>query len=438
MKASPTPRLLVGFAVTLIAVSLYSLFTLRQVSSLRKLQGDTVERNRLDTLQLLNIQDALNSMGLALHDVLETPYGILGFEPQFQRLRLQLEDSIQREAALRAGPANIANPNELAMQLGKLDTAIDATFAAARSNNDAAAIANIKTVLRPLRDTLSQRISKMLTRNSLLDQETEAQITRIYDGVERDLYTFLLATVLTIGFTGVTLVYSNRRIFEQLATLSDQKGVLARELITVQEQVLKSVSRELHDEFGQIFTGIGAMLARVGRKEILPDSPLRADLTEIREVTQDALEKVRSLSQMLHPAVIDDYGLEKAIEWYLPMFQKQTGIEVQYRKEGTGPTIKDESAIHVYRILQEALNNVARHSGSKRAAVSVQYAPDLLRLQVQDDGKGLGTRLTDERMGLGLVAMRERAELAHGKLKLESAPQQGTLVSLEVPISHDS
>ena len=434
MKASPTPRLLIGFAVTLIAVLLYSLFTLRQVSSLRKLQAEIVNRNRLDSLQLLSIQDALNSLGLSLHDVLETPYGVLAFEPQFHRMRMHLEASIKREAALRPEPAQNANQDELARLLSQLDASTDQTFAAARAGHEAQAVALIKTTLRPLRDTLSSRIARMLVQNNQLDQDTEAQITRIYDRVDWDLYMFLLATVLTIGVTGVALVYSNRRTFRQLATLSDQKSVLARELITVQEGVLKSVSRELHDEFGQIFTGIGAMLSRVGRKGIAPDSPVRADLTEIQEITQEALEKVRSLSQMLHPAVIDDYGLEKAIEWYVPMFQKQTGIEVAYHKEGTGPTIKDESAIHVYRILQEALNNVARHSGSKSAAVRVHYAPDLLRLEVEDDGKGLVARLPEDRTGLGLVAMRERAELAHGRLKLESVPQGGTLVSLEVPI----
>ena len=438
MKASPTPRLLIGFAVTLIAVSLYSLFTLRQVSNLRRLQSEIVQRNRLDSLQLISIQNALNSLGLSLHDILETPYGILAFEPQFHRVRMHLEAAIKREAALRPEPGRMANADELSKLLGELDASTDATFNAARAGRKAEAIDLIKNTLRPLQETLTSQIAGMLFQNSQLDQETEVQITRIYDRVDWDLYSFLLATVLTIGATGVALVYSNRRIFSQLATLSDQKSVLARELITVQEQVLRTVSRELHDEFGQIFTGIGAMLARVGRKHIPVESPLRADLTEIQGITQEALEKVRSLSQMLHPAVIDDYGLEKAIEWYVPMFQKQTGVEVTYQKEGTGPTIKDESAIHVYRILQEALNNVARHSGSKRATVRVHYAPDLLRLEVQDEGKGLVAKLPEDRTGLGLVAMRERAELAHGKLKLESGPQGGTLVALEVPISHDT
>jgi signal transduction histidine kinase len=253
-----------------------------------------------------------------------------------------------------------------------------------------------------------------------------------------DLYLFLFVAVVAIVLTGVALVYSNRAIFRHLAKLSEQKSVLTRKLISLQEEVLRSVSRELHDEFGQILTAIGAMLSRLGRKHVPAESPLAADLAEIRDMTQSALDKVRSLSQMLHPAVIDDYGLEKAIEWYVPMFEKQTGIPVDYKKTGTGPAIKDETAIHVYRILQEALNNVARHSGSKRAAVRVHYEPDHLRLEVEDRGKGIPSNPPPGRNGLGLVAMRERAELVHGKLKLQGVPQGGTLVWLEVPISHDS
>ncbi len=438
MKASPTPRLLIGFAVTLLAVSLYSWFTLRQVSSLRTLQSDIVERNRRDSLQLLRIQDTLNSLGFALHDVLETPYGITGFETQFRRLRMQLRDAITREASLAPYAEQDADQEQLAAQLQELDATTDRTFERARAGDQKQAVALIKGTLRPQRDALAARIARMLVQNSELDRQTAQQITRIYDRVERDLYTFLLATAVTIGVTGIALFYSNRRIFRQLATLSDQKSVLARKLITVQEEVLRSVSRELHDEFGQIFTAIGAMLSRLERKGVPPDSPLRADLLEIREITQGSLEKVRTLSQMLHPAVIDDYGLEKAIEWYVPTFEKQTGIPVSYQKNGTGPALKNEAAIHVYRILQEALNNVARHSGAKQATVRVRYAPDLLRLEVEDSGKGFTAKAADERTGLGMVAMRERAELVHGKLKLENAPNGGTIVSLEVPTNHDS
>src|SRR5689334_24319798 len=132
--------------------------------------------------------------------------------------------------------------------------------------------------------------------------------------------------LVAIVVTTLYLIYSNRRIFDQIESLSRQRRILAARLITVQEEVLRSVSRELHDEFGQILTAVGAMLARAERKGVPPDSPLRTELTEVREITHNALEKVRSLSQMLHPAILDDYGLAKGIEWYEGVFERQTGV----------------------------------------------------------------------------------------------------------------
>jgi signal transduction histidine kinase len=424
---------MIGFAVALAALILYSLFTLRQVTVLRKLQADTVERNRLDSIQLVRIQSTLYEIGMSLHDVLEEPYGISGFEQQFRRQRDQLADAIRRESRLTPNPRNIPQQQQLHALLGSLNSASEQVFIQARAGNDKRAKELIIGSLRPQRDALSHQISQMLILNNELDEQTAAEIQQIYTGVERDLYGFLLAAVLAIAVTAIALVSSNRRFFQQLASLSDQKSVLARKLISLQEEMLRSVSRELHDEFGQIFTAIGAMLSRLERKGVPVDSPLRSDLEEVREITQTALDRVRSLSQMLHPAVIDDYGLEKAVEWYVPMFEKQTGIPVDYEKIGTGPVIKDQTAIHVYRILQEALNNVARHSGAKRATVRVHYAPDQLRLEVEDRGKGIPAGAGKGRRGLGLIAMRERAELVHGKLKLETPPVGGTLVSLEVP-----
>ena len=106
----------------------------------------------------------------------------------------------------------------------------------------------------------------------------------------------------------------------------------------MQEEVFHSLSRELHDEFGQILTAIGAMLSRAEKKGGLPpDSPFRTEVAEVREIAQSTIEKIRSLSQVLHPTVLDDGGLEKTIDWYLPTFEKQTGIAVDTRRPEPAP-----------------------------------------------------------------------------------------------------
>ena len=209
---------------------------------------------------------------------------------------------------------------------------------------------------------------------------------------------------------------------------------LARKLITMQEEVLRSISRELHDEFGQILTAIGAMLGRAAKQDVPP--AFRDSLQEVREIAQTTLENTRSLYQSLHPAILDDGGLEQALAWYLPVFEKQTGIRVQYLKTGSSPTVSDGVAINVYRVVQEALNNLAKHSKSSLAWVRVDFATDRLRLEVEDRGIGLPLeKAGGVRRGLGMVAMRERAELLRGKIEFSRPAEGGTLIRLDVPLS---
>ena len=242
--------------------------------------------------------------------------------------------------------------------------------------------------------------------------------------------------MLGIAVISLYLIYWNRKFFWQLESLSTQRRILAARLISMQEEVLRSVSRELHDEFGQILTAISAMLLRAEKKGLPPDSPLRAELSEIREITHGTLEKIRSLSQMLHPAVIDDYGLAKAVEWYASVFERQTGIETVATITGEAVRITGQPAIHSFRIVQEALNNSAKHSGTKRAEVNLAFGTSDLMVTVRDFGRGMTPTKTRE-AGLGLIAMRERAELLAGKLDLTSSPDSGTTVTLWMPVKQE-
>jgi signal transduction histidine kinase len=240
-----------------------------------------------------------------------------------------------------------------------------------------------------------------------------------------------------IAVTSLGLIYSNRRIFAAMNSLAEQRRVLAAKLITVQEEVLRSVSRELHDEFGQILTAVGAMLSRAERKGLPPDSPLREELTEVREITQQTLEKMRSLSQILHPTVLDDYGLVKGLDWYLQLFQKQTGIAVSLDVTGDIQRITGQAAIHCFRIVQEALNNVAKHAHTKSAEVTLKFEARQLTIAIRDFGSGIAQDRKRRPTGLGLIAMSERAELMRGEVTISKAAGGGTLVVLRIPLPQE-
>jgi signal transduction histidine kinase len=197
----------------------------------------------------------------------------------------------------------------------------------------------------------------------------------------------------------------------------------------VQEQVFRSVARELHDDFGQILTAIGTMLRRAEKKHLPPGSPLGEDVREVQTIVQDTLERTRAFSQALHPTILDDYGLERAIERYVETFEKQTGLRVNYARQGAG-NVPEDAGIHVYRVLQEALTNVNKHAQASEVSVKLAYEPSRFRLEIQDNGVG---NSSVRGKGLGMIAMEERAELLRGSLSVLPSVK-GTLVRLDVPL----
>jgi signal transduction histidine kinase len=168
-------------------------------------------------------------------------------------------------------------------------------------------------------------------------------------------------------------------------------------------------------------------------KLIAPEQEaLHEQLREVREIANTALERARSLSQMLHPPILDDYGLEKSIEWYVKQFEKQSSITVHYERTGTAPVIGGKVAIHVYRVVQESLTNISRHAGVTEAWVRARYSPVEMTVEVEDKGKGFSPG--SGRPGMGLAAMRERAELLGGSIEITGRPDEGALIRLCVPL----
>jgi two-component system sensor histidine kinase DegS len=172
------------------------------------------------------------------------------------------------------------------------------------------------------------------------------------------------------------------------------------------------------------------MLQRTARRDYAEDDRGRAELREIQETVQATLEKVRTLSHALHPVALDEAGFESALDAYLPRFEKQTGIVTRCVKDGVSREVDRGLAIHLYRVMQEALNNVARHSKSSTAAVRLRFLTDSVVLEVEDRGVGFGNR---DRQGMGLVSMRERAEMVNGRVEFLDREGGGALVRLTAP-----
>lgn len=432
-RRSPTVGLLLGLVITLAAVVAYSWYITRQIAGLRQLQSGLADRNRKDSLQLLRIQNDLNSLGLSMRDMLdgEQPYPLTAWAPQFQRLRADLDDGLRREQDVAPVTRTADQQQYLANSFAQFWTATDQMLALASQGKDSEARDQIRVTLQARQAALGTAVARLLVENNETEEQTAQQVAGIYDRVQRNVYWFLSATLIAIVLTSAYLMRANRRLFAELASLSDERHELAQKLIATRESTLRHIARELHDEFGQVLTAMGSMLERA-RKHAPEGSPLKTDLREIAEVAQKMLTQVRSLSQTLHPSILEQAGLESTIDWYLSTVERQTGLSVSYERDGPGIVLDGTTAIHVYRVVQEALTNVARHSGAEEAWVRLRSKDGMIELDVEDHGKG--TEAGGPRRGLGIVAMRERAEMLGGTIEFLKPLAGGTLVRLRVPI----
>jgi len=429
----PTPALLLGLIVTLAAVVGVSWYVTRQLSGLRALQTDLADRNRTDSLLLLRIQNDLNSLGLAMRDMLdsEEPYPLTAWQAQFARIRGDLESGLAREAQVATAQRTAEQSKYLATSLAQFWDAADRIFALAAGGHEAEARAQIRLSLQARQAGLNTAVARLLVENNANEEQTAVRVREIYAQVERQIYIFLAATFVVITLTSLYLIRSNRQLFARLSTLSNDRRELAQQLIATRESTLREISRELHDELGQVLTAMGSMLGRAARQT--PEgSELRADLREISEIAQTTLDNVRGLSQTLHPSILEEAGLERTVDWYLSTIERQLGLAVSYERPASAIAVDSEIGIQVYRVLQESLSNIAKHAGVTQAIVRLGLSNGMLQLDVEDHGAGLAA--SPPRRGLGIIGMRERAALVGGTIEFLRPAGGGTLVRLCVPM----
>lgn len=434
---SPTATLLLGLVITLAMVVACAWYISAQIAGLRRLQSELADRNRQESLQLLRIQDDLNQVALAMRDMLDTAggsqgadarYPLTAWTSQFDRIRVDLDAALKRQAEVAVAQRTPEQATYLSSSVAQFWDAAARIFALAESGREDEARDQIRNSLQARQGALSTAVARLLVQNNASEEQTAQEVQAIYGRVQQRVYIFLAATILTIAATGIYLIFANRRLFAQLAALSDERRDLARQLITARESTLREIARELHDEFGQLLTAMGLMLQRAGRQA--PEgSPLRADLREANEIAQSTLDNVRGLSQTLHPSILEELGLESAIDAYLATVERQLDLQVTYERTGPPIIIDPSVGIHVYRVLQEALTNVARHAGVRTATVQLSTTPTDLTLSVADTGRGMTGGAVH---GLGLVGMRERAALIGGSLEIESPAAGGTRLHLRV------
>jgi len=273
-------------------------------------------------------------------------------------------------------------------------------------------------------------------------QQQRTELADLYGAMRRRVWvTTSIAIVLSAVVALIVTLYADRlekRIQQQRAhdmqTARDLQRLSAR-LVTAQEEERRSIARELHDEVGQALTAIRLELA-AAESALGANGPALPVLHEVRAITDRTFQSVRELSQLLHPALLDDVGLPAALELHLRHFSARTGIAAELLQEQMDTRLAPEIEICLYRIAQEALTNVARHSRASSCRVYLQRLSSTVLMTVEDNGQGFTPKAGGAAAashGIGLLGIRERVAGVHGTYRLESTPDKGTRLTVEVP-----
>ena len=448
---SPSVRLLVGLCVVLSIFIVFAVYTIHEIRWLEDYQVNVVQKNRKASLELLRLQNDAYLLAISLRDMTaaRARYPIHEWRPEFVRIRRDMDDAARLEDEFAVStPASSDKRSQLRRALHDFWRSADSVFTLAERGHEAKARALIQTELEGKRAVISEIAARLLVLNDQAQAEATERISAVYGTVKRDVVVVIGVLFLLALGTGLYTLEANRKTFarlqhltEQLQSQSEALQKLSWKLIDVQEETLRRVARDLHDEFGQILTAIGAMLGRAGKKALDEDSnrdgALVQELQAVQKIVQETLQTVRDQSQMFRPAILDDFGLEQALEWFVKQFSRQAGIDVRFEAELRDGAFPPEDAIHVYRIVQEALANVARHAKAREARVTLKEQDGELDLEIRDDGVGFAVGPESNRSsgdGLGLMGMRERAEHLNGSLAIQSVPGKGTTISVRVPL----
>lgn len=267
-------------------------------------------------------------------------------------------------------------------------------------------------------------VAKMIANNSnrtlaaqtRIDQRSAQLVTESLGLLGGCLLLALVCAIFTVRIT--------TQLFRRMEQQSSDLARVTWHMLESQETAARRFSHELHDELGQSLTAIKANVTALD--PATPPDPAR--LEDCRRLIDEAIQNVRELSHLLRPTILDDFGLDAGIRWLAERFGQRTGIDVDYRSSFDG-RLADQTETHLFRIVQEALTNVARHSGATRVVIELERSGQRVHLIVRDNGHGFSGNGAS---GLGLVGMRARAQSLGGELQIKSS--DGVAVDLWAPL----
>jgi len=276
---------------------------------------------------------------------------------------------------------------------------------------------------------LAQQVENLMTENFTRERE---RITSAEQSYRLSLgWTAAIALLLALGITGITL--SRMITLERQSQAAESElRLLSGQIRTAQEQERKYLSRELHDQVGQMLTGLRMELAALARNQSDGASEVSRRITRGKEIVEETLGIVRNIAMLLRPSMLDDFGLAPALAWLVKEVSRSSGIEISSEIDPLVDTLPDAHRTCIYRVVQEALTNASRHSGARTIRITLKRDGEWVHVSISDDGRGFDPA-TLNRKGLGLLGMEERVREFGGTTRISSSPGRGTGIQIQLP-----
>ncbi len=430
----------IGFGTLILLIGLLGFGAMRRAQSLH---DQTIAAHdaylRTDTA-LREIPEDLYYGGVLIRDYLLDPSGKMA--PYYREQLLMRRAAIQQRVDLLAevlGPDAPARLDQLRKELNAYWDSMDPILGWSPEEKAVYSRSFLRQQVLPRREavvTLAREIGEINASNLRAEQARLKGSQQLLQSFLRRTLALALALGAVVALISILRVASlERRSQSQRsrAELAEEElRRLSRRLVRAQEEERKSLSRELHDAVGQM---LSAMTMELGALESSIGSPerLRARLEEARGLNADTIRGVRDLAMGLRPAMLDELGLGPALRWQGREFSRRGGVPVTVQLDGELDGLPDAHRTCIYRVVQEALNNCARHARASNIRISVYGHADRVQVSVQDDGVGFDTKAASR--GLGLIGIQERVRELDGKVAITSHPEKGTILEVEVPVS---
>lgn len=433
--------LLIGFGCLLALLAISGLYTLSVIGKIqaedKQIRNRYVSRDRI----LDQLRSDIYVSGTYVRDFLidPDPSHAATHRTEFEAARQRVQSAIPVYRRFLEGEEKVSFDHfttELAAYFDSLQPALQWDM----KQRQRLGYAFVTTSMLPRRATIVHLADQISGFNRKQMEISNSQVQELFGNFRRSLIVLLAFTCLS-GFivAGASVrrilhleKLSHERLREALEARQASQHLSAR-LLEVQEEERRALSRELHDEIGQ---SLSALLVGLGNlsASLFPACAEAAgeQLTGVRKLAERTVATVRDMSLLLRPSMLDDLGLLPALEWQAREVSRTKDLPVEVHAESVSEDLPDEHKTCVFRIVQEALHNVVRHSRAKHVQISLCESPDNLRLTIKDDGRGF---VPEREKGLGLLGMRERVEHLSGTFQVQSQPGQGTVLAVDLPLT---